>query len=152
MLGEHLIEQIADALDQPALEPRISAVYGIVRRAEEYLETHAHRTIYLHELSLAVGVSGRGLRYAFEHVLDISPNQYLTLLRLHRARSLLGEEGNARSVKEAALLTGHNHFPRFAIHYRRLFGEKPSETLQRRLVGGAHAMKKDVHTKSAVAA
>lgn len=102
--------------------------FAIFRKVEEYLEAHAHRTIYMHELCAAAGVSGRHIRAAFEEVVGVPPNRYLELIRLARAREHLK---TAPSVKYAALSSGNIHLSRFSEHYQRLFGELPSDTFAR---------------------
>jgi AraC-like DNA-binding protein len=102
--------------------------YSTFRRVEEYLEVHAHRPIYTHELCDSIGLSGRHIRAAFSDAIGIPPDRYLHLIRLHRARELLDK---SPSVKYAALTTGNSHLSRFSEHYARLFGERPIDTLLR---------------------
>jgi AraC family ethanolamine operon transcriptional activator len=80
----------------------------------------------------AAEVSERALRYAFEDMLGISPNRYLSMLRLCTAcRSLAASDVSRRSVKSVALSCGLWDLSRFADSYRRVFGELPHDTLMR---------------------
>lgn len=80
-------------------------------------------------LAQALGVTPRGLEYAFRSSLGATPARYLLARRLVWARSdlLAGQGGN---VTAAASRGGFDHPGRLAGQYRRLFGELPSETLR----------------------
>lgn len=109
------------------------ARYLILRRAEDYMRMHLRRHIYIQEICDAAGVSERTLRYAFEDLVGISPNRYLSLLRLCMAcRSLSAADSSRKSVKAVALSCGLWDLSRFAESYRRVFGELPRDTLMRR--------------------
>ncbi len=60
------------------------------------------------------------------------PGRFLKLLRLNRVRrDLIRESCAERSVTSLAITHGFTELGRFAGEYRALFGELPSETLQR---------------------
>ncbi len=104
----------------------------IVRRAEYYMRENMRRVIHLDELCKAACVSERSLRYAFDDLLGLSPNRYLSMLRLCSAfRALVAAEASRRTVKSVALSCGLWDLSRFADHYRHAFGELPSDTLMR---------------------
>lgn len=99
---------------------------------------HLRSDIYVREMCMAAGVSERALRYAFEDLLGISPNRYLSMLRLCTAcRSLASSDASRRSVKSVALSCGLWDLSRFADSYRRVFGELPRNTLMRSPVTAA---------------
>lgn len=87
-------------------------------------------------LARDAGVSQRTLQYAFKERLGLTPVQYVRVHRLNMAR----QELQARSADEATV-TGvasnleFDEFGRFAVDYRKLFGESPSDTLQASLPG-----------------
>jgi AraC family ethanolamine operon transcriptional activator len=106
--------------------------YLILQRTEHFMRANLRRDIYINEMCNAAGVSERALRYAFEDMLGISPNRYLSLLRLCTAcRSLSLADASRRSVKSVALSCGLWDLSRFADNYRRVFGELPRDTLMR---------------------
>lgn len=106
--------------------------YRILRRAEDFMRMHLHRNVYMQEICHTVGVSERTLRYAFDDLLGISPNRYLSMLRLCTAnRSLSASDASRHSVKSIALNCGLWDLSKFAGKYRRIFGELPSDTLLR---------------------
>lgn len=112
--------------------------YVIVQRAEQFMRANLRNDIYVTELCNAAGVSERALRYAFEDLLGVSPNRYLSMLRLCTAcRSLALADSSRRSVKSVALSCGLWDLSRFADNYRRVFGELPHDTLMRSPPGDA---------------
>lgn len=85
------------------------------------------------EFALGANASQRILEYAFRESLGVTPLQYLHLHRINRARvDLLGGDKGAITVSEVAEWWGFNELGRFAVEYKRLFGESPSVTLNRR--------------------
>jgi AraC family ethanolamine operon transcriptional activator len=106
--------------------------YVTFRRAVQYMRKHFHRDIYMDELAAECRVSARSVRYAFEHAVNLSPNRYLSVLRLCEAHRRLSSFG-ARfgSVKTVALECGFWNTSRFASGYRSMFGENPSDTVAR---------------------
>jgi AraC-like DNA-binding protein len=86
----------------------------------------------LAELCAAAGVSQRWLHKCFVDVLGMSPYRYIRLARLSKARDmLLATEDRPLLVKRVALSLGYRLSGRFAADYRSVFGENPTETLQR---------------------
>ena len=82
------------------------------------------------ELEKSCGASSRTLRYAFLEHFGSSPMQYLLAYRLNQVRRQLlhGLPGRGK-ISDAANEFGFWHLGDFASHYRRFFGELPSETL-----------------------
>jgi AraC-like DNA-binding protein len=104
----------------------------IFHNARAFLHANSHAPVYLAELCSAAGVPERTLRDIFQSILGVSPLKYLQLRRMRQARlALLKADKGAHSVKEIALVSGFWELGRFAVEYKRLFGESPSETLGR---------------------
>lgn len=133
LLENHLLAGLsAPAEDRPQCSRGRRAHYQIVQRAEHYMRENMRRVIYLDELCSAAGVSERALRYAFDDLVGLSPNRYLSMLRLCTAfRTLALADVSRRSVKSVALSCGLWDLSRFADHYRQMFGELPRDTLMR---------------------
>lgn len=133
LLENHLLAGLsAQSDDRPQCSRGRRAHYQIVQRAEIYMRENMRRVIYLDELCKAAGVSERALRYAFDDLLGLSPNRYLSMLRLCTAfRALAVADASRRSVKSVALSCGLWDLSRFADHYRHTFGELPRDTLMR---------------------
>jgi AraC family ethanolamine operon transcriptional activator len=122
----------AEAEHRPVASRGRRAHYQTLRRVEEFMRANLRRDIYIQELCNAAGASERALRYAFDDLLGIPPNRYLSLLRLCVAyRSLVHADASRRSVKSIALSCGMWDLSRFAEHYRHTFGELPRATLTR---------------------
>jgi AraC family ethanolamine operon transcriptional activator len=99
----------------------------VVREARQYMRTHADAPIGVPDLCAALHVSRRTLQYSFQDVLQMSPVAYLRALRLNGVRRDLQAAGDA-PVGDVAARWGFWHLSRFAADYRRLFGERPSDT------------------------
>jgi AraC-like DNA-binding protein len=89
----------------------------------------------LADLCAAAGVSQRWLHKCFIDVTGVSPYRYIRSARLSKAReALLAPEYTGDRpplVKSLALSLGYRLSGRFAADYRSVFGENPSDTLQR---------------------
>ena len=105
---------------------------GFVKRAEAFIEANCHEPLELLDIANAVGVSARTLRDGFQQFRGVSPMQYVRQLRLERARDALRAAPLDVRVAEIALDCGFAHLGRFAMVYKAMFGESPSETLRGR--------------------
>lgn len=133
LVHEHVQALLAAGPGEQAMNTRARRThYLIVQRAENFMRLNLRHNIYMNEICDAAGVSERGLRYAFEDLFGISPNRYLSMLRLCAAcRGLSMADGGRRSVKAIALSCGLWDLSRFADNYRKVFGELPRDTLMR---------------------
>ncbi|GAB3039623.1 hypothetical protein GCM10027285_25050 [Oleiagrimonas citrea] len=105
--------------------------YLVLRRVENFIAANLRHEIRLRDLCDAGSASERNLRYIFDEFLGISPNHYLSTLRLCEARRHLSEaQPEHNTVRAIALECGLWDLSRFAESYRQLFGELPSETLK----------------------
>ena len=90
--------------------------------------------IRLPELVAEVGISQRGLEYAFREAFGITPNKYLRWSRMnHVHRDLLVAESGSTTITQVAASWGFSDMGRLSVEYRQLFGESPSATLARML-------------------
>lgn len=105
---------------------------AFVRRAEEFIESHAHEAITVCDIAGHVEVSSRSLYTGFRKYRSTSPMLYLKETRLNRVREqLLRAEAGRITVTEVAYQWGFGHLGHFTTDYKRRFGESPSETLAR---------------------
>jgi AraC family ethanolamine operon transcriptional activator len=139
-LGEALTEEcqrliaavLIDTEGRPERPRRTRDMLRQVGAADEFLRANIDRPVYTDELCAALHVSARTLHQSFAAVYGMSPHAYLKRRRLilvHRALRA-AREGRAM-VKSVALAHGFWHLGRFAQEYATMFGEMPSETLDR---------------------
>jgi AraC-like DNA-binding protein len=103
----------------------------VMQRLERILQENCDRPLYVAEICSAIGVADRTLRlHCLEH-LGMSPHRYLWLRRMHLARRALASADPVKTtVTTIANDCGFAELGRFAVAYRRLFGESPSRTLR----------------------
>lgn len=103
----------------------------IVARVEDLFAASASEPVYVSSLSDALGIPERTLRHVFDEQYGASPVHVLRSRRLCQARRALAAAGEGAHVGEIAGRFGFWHLGQFAAEYRKLFGERPSETLGR---------------------
>ncbi len=103
----------------------------LVGQAEEYMLANLDQPITLKELCTALYTSKSPLSYGFQEIFGISPMAYLKLLRLRAVHKTLKTADPTTRVTDIAQRFGFWHAGRFSQEYKQLFGELPSETLQR---------------------
>lgn len=104
--------------------------WSLMHDITDYLQATQKRLVHISELCDQFAVSRRTLHRMFEERIGMAPIAYLRHKRLCDVHSVL-QSGNATSVSEVAMNHGFVAPGRFAGRYRALFGEFPSETLQR---------------------
>ena len=104
---------------------------ALALRAEAWLRQNLSEPPTIAALCAAMGASERTLHEAFREHLGTSPKSYVKKLRLNAARQNLLDRAGRTRVTDVALEWGFLHFGWFSQDYRRLFGETPSQTLQR---------------------
>jgi transcriptional regulator GlxA family with amidase domain len=110
-----------------------------LRRAEEFLAARLSEAVSLPDVAAAAGVSVRTLSRGFRDRHGVGPIGFLHRRRLEAARrDLLAPARGYATVTKVAHRYGFAHAGRFAIAYRRAFGESPSTTLSRNLPHSRH--------------
>jgi len=105
----------------------------LVKRAEDWLDADASVRPSIQEMSRVLGVSPRQLYRAFDAEVGMSPAKFLRQHRMTQARlELVNADPAETTVTHVAESWGFWELGRFAVEYRQLFGESPSETLQKR--------------------
>jgi len=105
-----------------------------VKRVEEYIRANLHEPLTIEQLAAFAGVSASTLFAGFRNCHGMSPMAWVRQLRLERVRDeLRGVAGkHPVSVTDVALKWGFAHLGRFAMEYKRAFGESPSVSLRNR--------------------
>jgi AraC-like DNA-binding protein len=102
-----------------------------VKRAEEFIEANWNQPITMESLTQVTGVSARTLFRTFEKLRGYSPMAFVKKVRLDRAHAALSKPNDLTTVTGVALAHGFLNPGRFAHDYWTMFGELPSETLNR---------------------
>jgi AraC-like DNA-binding protein len=103
----------------------------LLRRAMEYMDANANNDIGLADIAAAVHVTPRAVQYMFRRHMETTPLQYLRWLRLHYAhQDLLAADRMHDTVTGIASRWGFAHTGRFALLYRRAYGQSPHTTLR----------------------
>lgn len=112
--------------------PSVLLMDRAIRRIRERVAARPFDALRVGDLCRLIGVSERTLRHAFRTRLGMSPKAYLRDRRLNLVRREL-RRGAASFAKIADVANrwGFWHMGQFAADYRRLFGERPSETIAR---------------------
>ncbi len=138
---------ILDDLLPPLADSELVSPRSLRRRdrglisARKLILEHDAEDLTLQDLCQAGGVSERTLQYSFLEHYGINPKRYLVVYRLNCVRDDLCRFGSDDlKIADVANRWGFWHMGGFAADYRTLFGELPSETLQRarRRRGGQH--------------
>ncbi len=124
MAQPHNFTAALDRLDQH-VAPRD------VKRAIEFIHANLAAPITMQDIVAITGVPGRTLFKHFRDYKGTAPMQYLRNARFEQVRRGLAAADPEASVTRIAMEAGFMHMGRFAIDYRRRFGECPSETLKR---------------------
>ena len=102
-----------------------------LRRAEEYMRSHADQAVSMQDVAQAAGCSLRSLHDAFRRWRDTTPLASLHRVRLERVRaelSCLDDQATPRSVMGIARRFGFTNRSRFLSAYARRFGQPPPGT------------------------
>ena len=134
-LEQALIEAMIDCLGVGKVEKGSTAQRrhtAIMRRFDRVIEEHLDEPLYIPELCREVGASVRTLNTCCQEHLGMGPKHYLLLRRMHMVRRALRQSALAdTTVTEVATRYGFWQLGRFAVEYKTLFGESPSDTLAR---------------------
>jgi AraC family ethanolamine operon transcriptional activator len=112
-----------------------SRIPKIFTTIDEYFEAHPFEDLTISDLSNLTGVKTRTLQHNFQKLLGVTPKQYLRAFRLNKVYKEIHRADKQPGVKigDIALKYGFWHMGQFAMDYKKLFGELPTETLQTRI-------------------
>ncbi len=97
-----------------------------VRRARDYLESHATEAVRSETLEAVTGLDRYELARQFRRLTGTSPHRFLVMRRLDRAKRLLTSGG---TLAGAALDAGFADQAHFTRHFRNAFGMTPGRWL-----------------------
>ncbi len=129
-----LMRRLLSGLDYPKIEhPPVKKIarFDLVMAAMELIEFGDHESMTVETIARTLGVTPRAIQYAFRNSGLAGPAQYILAHKLNRSRRDLVTAGQFDiTVTQAAMDSGFTNLGRFSGHYRRLFGELPSQTLR----------------------
>lgn len=94
-------------------------------KAARFLQTHYRENIQISTLEREFCVSGSSLMTTFKKEKGITINNYLTMVRMERAKELL--EGTAVSIQDAAAMVGYADANYFTRAFKNYTGMTPSQ-------------------------
>jgi len=100
-------------------------------RVESYIRRSLEEQITVEDICAATRASPRSVHASFQKIFGMPPKSYWKALRLAKAREDLISAGRRTTVSEVASKWNFYRFGYFAIDYRDMFGENPSDTLRR---------------------
>ena len=119
------------SIGQAAQNLNIRRRYLLARRAREYMIERKLSPPSITEICNALHTSERTLHYAFNEVYGVSPKHYIKAQRLFAAYSDLQTAEPLVRISDIANHYGFLDMSYFAKYYREMFGELPSDTLDK---------------------
>jgi AraC family ethanolamine operon transcriptional activator len=110
--------------------PRAKAL--AIAKMLDYVDYRKGEVISVGEVCVATGIAWRTLTRAFHERFGLSPKAYLNRIRLTEVRTQLLNAPEKVLITDIANDQGFWHMGQFARDYRLVYGELPSETLQRK--------------------
>ncbi len=117
-----LCSEKGDALR--ALAFRNQRFFQIARTLDKIHDSYSHK-LDVNSLAHEAGMSLSAFHSSFKAVTDTSPLQYIKIVKLHKARLLMVEEGV--NANNAAYHVGYESPSQFSREYKRLFGITPGK-------------------------
>ena len=104
----------------------------LIAQAEKEMLAHLEKPLTLKQLAQNLGSSSSALSYGFQDLFSLSPMRYLKVRRLNAVRQHL-KASVPESCTIAALASQFGFYSpcHFTRDYKAMFGELPSETLQK---------------------
>lgn len=111
---------------------RADATPAALRRALDYVESHAHAPITLADIADAARVTPRTVQLVFRRHLATTPTAHLRRVRLDRAHHDLRTADPTRGATVTAIAHrwGFSNPGRFATEYHAVYGHPPGHTLR----------------------
>ena len=101
----------------------------VVKKVCDILHENHDQFYSIEELSQLTCTSRRTLQNCFELITGKSPALFLKIVKLNAVRRALYNANENSSIGDIASEWGFWHLSQFAMDYKRLFGESPSQTL-----------------------
>lgn len=116
---------------QKNVESTITEEKILIRKARDFVSKNFEKDISPSDLAKELAVSLRQLQRIFKEELNLSPNDFITTLKMEEAARLLKE--TSLSISEVAYAVGFNDPSYFGRVFRKYFGKSPKELANERL-------------------
>jgi len=100
-----------------------------INNALQWIHAHYAEPFNVARVAENVAMSVSSFHHQFKAVTGSSPVQYVKSVRLHKARSLIVDEGAGAAI--AATAVGYESPSQFSREFKRFFGASPSEEAKR---------------------
>lgn len=97
----------------------------VIKKARNYIQMNIENEIELEKLSRECAVSSRQLQRIFKDHLNITPSNFIVILKMEEASSLL--KGGEKNVTEIAYHLGYSDPAYFTRVFKKYFGYPPSK-------------------------
>ena len=125
---------LGDAIaNHPGLDDWMTATSSprSLEHAVNFIDLNAHRQLTVAEVASEVGVCTRQLQQLFLDSVARPPSEVIREARLRHVRAaLLSADPETTTVASVATAHDYNHLGRFAVLYKKHFGESPRQTLR----------------------
>ncbi|RSO58825.1 AraC family transcriptional regulator [Acinetobacter lactucae] len=111
----------ADAIKGLIIKGNLRPIYKIC----DFLQNHYHEKITVDELAYQANMSISAFHKSFKKVTQLSPLQYLKVIRLHKAKQLL--VSNQVNISEISSLVGYQNASQFSREFKKYFGVPPKK-------------------------
>ena len=106
----------------------------IVEVAIRYIQENYASTIRLAEVAKMLSVSEEHLSRTFKKEITFGFSEYITLIRLQKAETMLKNEPS-RAITEVAYACGFNDSNYFSYKFKKAYGMTPSEVRDQPIIG-----------------
>jgi len=111
--------------EQTASDSTDTEAFSVVSKAANYMKEHYMEELHVAQIAEYCSISSSYFHKIFQDVMHTTPNEYLLLLRLTHAKTLLAE--TKKSVSEIAALCGFNSLAYFSASFKKHFSYSPKE-------------------------
>jgi AraC family ethanolamine operon transcriptional activator len=131
LIVDNLVTSTSNLID--ASLHKLHKNYKRAKHLKEFMMNNLNTLLSITEMCEISGLNRRNLFYSFNNYFGTSPYRYFLLLRLNAIREVLLKEkmGDVKIGDVMSRFDFHN-FPDFSDHYKKTFGESPSQTLTRK--------------------
>ncbi len=123
---QEILESFCTYCQKAALAPgKATSVTATIEKARHYLDTHYAEEISLRKMAALYYLNASYFSVSFKNVTGKNFNEYLTELRIEKAKKLLSNSD--RKVNQVAHAVGYEDCSYFGKTFRKLTGMTPAE-------------------------